>query len=336
MLVLTSHFVDPNLIPGGLGVLVFFVISGFLITRLMFLEWASAGVLDIKGFYLRRFWRLYPAVVAYSITVVVVFLMVGKSVYFVAPLSALFYFANYIYGIASLHGYPGHMPFQTFWSLSVEEHFYWIFPLIFVFAARARSAWLVSAMIFVSVLCLLARVLILIVWPWVADTSFIYFSDLRLDSIAFGVIIASLCEWGFGRRVLARLSEPSAVAVACLGLAISLLWRAPVFRESLRYSLEAASVAVLLSAILFSPRYRLIQIVLNSAPIVWIGVLSYSLYVWHPFANLAVQAVLPSSTPRPIEIALLFVTTFGMSAISYYAMESPLRSYFFRGRSTSG
>jgi len=327
LLVLFSHFVSPQWIPGGLGVLVFFVISGFLISRLMFAEWRTAGGLNIGAFYWRRFWRLYPAVVSYCIAVLADRFLSGKPVGVLEPLSVLLYFTNVLYITRALHGGLQQIPFGIFWSLSVEEHFYWIFPVVFAVMARGRAAWLARAMIWVCILCLALRVILLLAWPALAVTTVIYWSDLRLDSIAFGVLIASLCETEAGRRVLAGLTAPRNVAVALLGLAVALGWRNPFFRETLRYSMEAAAVAVLLTAILFSPRYQALQRVLNWGPLIWVGVLSYSLYVWHPLAAIVAERMF-AFPAGPARICAALAASFLAASASYYLIEAPLRSRF--------
>ena len=133
LIVMASHFVNPHLIPGGFGVLVFFVISGFLITRQLFAELKQANCVSIKNFYLRRVFRLYPVIVVYTLVSVSVYAAGGHKITWSEPLSALFYFANYLYAYYTIPGHTGgSMPFGIFWSLSVEEHFYLFFPLLFV------------------------------------------------------------------------------------------------------------------------------------------------------------------------------------------------------------
>ena len=326
LLVLAGHFINRAFFPGGLGVLIFFVISGFLITRLMFAEWRATEHLSIGRFYWRRLWRLYPAVITYCLAVVGLYALTARPIDPLEPLSALFYFTNFLYASYSFHGVAGHMPFIIFWSLSIEEHFYWLFPLLFV-VLRADALRLARVMMALCAICLLARLAIVFVYPAILQTSVIYWTEFRIDSIGFGVLLAALCELDGGREFLEQLTKPAPVAVAVLGVLISLLWRSPWFRETFRYSIEAGSIAVLVSAVLFSERYRPLQIALNLAPMVWIGLLSYSLYVWHSLAGIILRSTMHSE-PTGILIVVELALSLAMAAVSYYAIEAPLRRRF--------
>lgn len=333
LLVLFGHLWSARLVPGGLGVLVFFVISGFLITRLLLSEWRASGRLNIWQFWRRRIWRLYPAVVAYCVAVVLWKQAAGGSTTLIEPLAALGYAANYLYAFWSIHHSFGHMPLEHFWSLSIEEHFYVFFPVFLVFGGRTPRR-VFTAMVVLCAACLILRLFAVAIWPWLTQTRAIYYTELRADSLGFGVMLAALCEAGRGQRIVLRMIQPDAVAAACLGLVFSLACRNVWFRETLRYSIEAASVAVLLAAVLFSGHYRFAQVILNWQPLVWVGVLSYSLYVWHPLVALVLSAV-KAHMAEPVWLSFAIVMTFSVSALSYYGIEAPLRTRFAR-RATSG
>ncbi|HEY1615120.1 MAG TPA: acyltransferase [Rhizomicrobium sp.] len=326
MLVILSHTVSATLFPGGLGVLVFFVISGFLITRLILVEWNSTQTLRKGRFWWRRFWRLGPAVLAYCIAVPLWALANGKTVHAVEPLASIFYFANFLYAYYSVFSPTGHLPLEHFWSLSVEEHFYWVFPFVFV-ACRGRANWLAKAMFAFCVTCLLARIAIVSAWPSITHSRVIYYTDVRADSIGFGVLLAAMCELEAGRRLVSQLTRPPIFLAAASGIALCLLDRNLWFRETVRYSLEGTSIAILLAAILFSPRYLFVQRLLNYSPMVWVGILSYSLYVWHPLVAIALQR-LETVLPHLIWAAVAISATFVVASISFYGIEAPLRARF--------
>ena len=115
LVVMLSHFVNANLFPGGFGVLVFFSISGFLITRLLFAELKQSDTTNLKNFYARRILRLYPVILVYSGIVLAAYLVIGLPINLVEPLSALFYFANYLYAHYTVTTHQlGTMPSESF------------------------------------------------------------------------------------------------------------------------------------------------------------------------------------------------------------------------------
>jgi peptidoglycan/LPS O-acetylase OafA/YrhL len=324
LIVMLSHFVASNLFPGGFGVLVFFVVSGFLITRLLFAEFKSKQSVSLPNFYLRRFFRLYPVIVAYTLAVLLLFAVTRMRIDWWEPLSALFYFANYFYAHAMAIGSERQlMPFSIFWSLSIEEHFYILFPILFVIL-QGRSGPLAVAMTAIIAVCIFARLALAYARPDLLATHWFYYTELRLDSIAFGVLLACLCERREGRRLIGWMMKPEAVLGATAILLLCFLVRSDWFRETLRYSLQGGSVATLLAAVLFSPRYRLAQIVLNSFVMSWIGVPSYSLYLWHFFAASLVEDF--AHVPHATQAVLGFVLSFALAIPSYFLLERPLAS----------
>lgn len=328
IIVMASHLIDSRLIPGGFGVLVFFVVSGFLITRLLFAEQRSSGTVSLSKFYLRRLIRLYPALVVYTALVMIAWHLLGKSIVLVEPLSTLLYFANYYFAFAdpTAH-FGGSMRFSEFWSLSVEEHFYLIFPLLFVWAMKRPNGADIVKRIALSI-CLVSLVLRIVLAylrpDWLSGHVF-YYSELRADSIAYGVLVAAICETNQGRQWLPKLTHPICVFVVLVLLIASFVIRAPLFRETIRYSMQGGAVAIGISAILFSSRYRFSQKVLNHRAAIWIGALSYSLYIWH-FVAEDIASHLVSNPSRPVLISLSFVIAFLLASLSFYLIERPTLS----------
>jgi peptidoglycan/LPS O-acetylase OafA/YrhL len=327
LIVLAAHFIDARLFPGGLGVYLFFVISGFLITRLLFVEYDTTRAISIPLFYLRRIIRLYPVIIAFTICVIGLDIALQRPYNLLEPASGLGYFANYLYSYLDANGLPREMPFGVFWSLSVEEHFYILFPLVFVLL-RGDPARLMSVLAGLCVACLGLRLGMAALRPDYLHTEIFYVeSQYRLDSIAYGVILALACQMETGRRFLRRLAHPSiacaalAVVVACVAV------RDPWFRETFRYTLLGCAADVLVAAVLFGERSRFIQRLLNTAVLVWIGRLSYSLYIWHEGVS---SFMPPAGWPHWQGIILNAVTAFVVAAASYYAVEQPflrLRRY---------
>ena len=156
LLVIVAHAGLERYVPGGLGVVIFFVISGYLITGQIIDEVEANGILSIKTFYLRRFFRLAPALAAYIALFSILPLITGQPFTSLQFLSGVFYFANY-YKI--FIGYPPLNPFPILWSLAIEEHFYLFFPFIlqfFRFHLKKLIPWLTGSV----VLALLWRIVL--------------------------------------------------------------------------------------------------------------------------------------------------------------------------------
>ena len=320
--VMSAHYVNKALFPGGFGVLVFFVISGFLITRLLFAEAKAAGRISLANFYARRILRLYPAVVVYTIVVCAIFLALKPRAFgALQPLSALFYFTNYLRDFTELHGRVFSMPFNHFWSLSVEEHFYILFPPLFLLGWR-RPARLLTVLAAISVLALLLRLIGAALHPeWLTSEHFYERTEFRMDSLAAGVMLACACELPRGRAWLLRLAHPlwfgGALAVVLVCFAIRDVW----FRETVRYTLFNISVVACLAGTLFSDRLLWINRILNSNVAAWIGRLSYSLYVWHEVPILLVRIFGLRHMPRPVLWVFEYTLAFGIACLSYYLIE---------------
>ncbi len=327
LLVLFAHIVNEKYFPGGLGVLIFFLISGFLITRLLFAEFKSTGAVSLEKFYVRRVLRLVPAIVAFTIVVVAAFeIFLPDQIHAIEPISALAYFANYLYADYSVRHAAASMPFQVFWSLAVEWHFYMVFPAAFlVLRGNARSVLvLVASVCAVSLLVRLAEGHL---HPQYLSTYYFYFrSETRMDSIATGVLIAAACELDGGRRAVLYLSRPLFVGLALIVVAGCLALRDPWFRETIRYTLLNMACAVLLCAVVFRAELPAVNRVLNTAVLVWIGELSYSLYVWHEGVSRAVSGFLPHLA-KAVQIPLIFSACFAAAAASYYLIEQPVRKW---------
>ncbi|MES3046695.1 acyltransferase family protein [Sphingomonas faeni] len=324
LLVLFAHYISDRLFPGGLGVYVFFVISGFLITRLLFSERKARNKTSLVTFYSRRSVRLYPVVTAYTLVVVAIYLAARMPIDWAQPLSALFYFANYLYAGRMLDpAAPTAMPFGIFWSLSLEEHFYLAFPLMFVLA-RGRAQTLAWAMVAVCVGCLTWRLTAAALHPEYLRTNIIFVrTDFRADSIGFGVLLAALCEMEGGRRFVKAASRP-ATWIAALGtIVVCLLIRDPFFRETLRYTLFGIALMLLIASVLFDPRLKPVQVALNHPVPVWLGRLSYSLYVWHYLPRLLGPMLLGSTPPVGVRIPFDLAVAFAAALLSYYLVERP-------------
>jgi peptidoglycan/LPS O-acetylase OafA/YrhL len=320
LIVLSAHFIDSRVFPGGLGVYIFFVISGFLITRLLIVEYNATGAVSLPLFYLRRIIRLYPVIIAFAACTIGLDIALGRPYNLLEPASGLGYFANYLYAYLDIHHIPQQMPFGPFWSLSVEEHFYILLPLVFVLLRGdpTRLMWVFAGL---CAACLGLRLTMAGLHPEYLNTLTFYAeSQYRLDSIGFGVILALACQMERGRRALALMAHPVAATGALAVVLACLVVRDPWFRETLRYTLLGCAVVVLISAVLFDNRFQFVQQVLNTTILVWIGRLSYSLYIWHGGVS---SFLAVADQPHWQTVVADIVATTAVAVISYFAVEQP-------------
>lgn len=279
-LVFCSHAGVSALIPGDLGVTTFFVLSGFLITTLMREEFARHGSLSFRAFYLRRILRLAPPlliVVGLSVALSLA-ISLGSPINSQGVLSVLFYFSNYF---RIVHDYWGQPPgMGVTWSLAIEEHYYLLFPPLALLLLRLRrpvySAWILGS------LC--AAVLGWRTWLSLHGVSSAYLSmatDARVDSILSGCLLAMVCNPWLDPVTPSKRSRDLATSALWIAvLAGTLLWRNDAFRFTLRYTLQNTAIAGLLYLAVARAQtapYRW----LNSRPLVYIGAVSYTIYLVH-------------------------------------------------------
>ena len=231
ILVLLGHFGLGRVVPGGFGVTVFFLISGFLITRLLLVEYVESGKIDYLRFYARRFARLAPALVVVIASVTAAYAALHTIVPWSEVVAAFLYVINYyrIFHAVDI------IPLGILWSLAVEEHFYLVFPL--AFAGLLRSQRVVPALITAIAVALVWRVVLVLVLHASEDYTYMA-TDARFDSILYGALLAILAHRWAGALPLRRLMAPALSLLAILVLLSTFVIRNPVLRETVRYSVQ--------------------------------------------------------------------------------------------------
>ena len=282
LIVFMAHSgLSGGVVPGGFGVTVFFFLSGFLITTLMRFEHETTGSISVRNFYLRRVLRILPPfyVVFLLAVLLVQFRMLPGFLQVPTVAAQMLHVSNYWF---VWHGYDG-SPVGTvpYWSLAVEEHFYLLFPMLYLVLNRrlsnkdqANTLWALCA-----VVCLWRCVLVFGLGASVDRTYMA--SDTRFDSILFGCALAVglnpvLDRQSGHERLWKNVLLPIGVAL----LLFTFVYRAPWFRETLRYTVQGIGLtSVFVAAIRFpkSLPFRL----LNTRPVAFVGVLSYTLYLVH-------------------------------------------------------
>jgi peptidoglycan/LPS O-acetylase OafA/YrhL len=225
--------------------------------------------------------------------------------------AALLYAMNY-YILAGGEG----LPFGTLWSLAVEEHFYLIFPVMVLACLRFRERFLLALLI-ACVAILFWR--ILLVYQGAPSDRTYLATDTRIDSILWGCILAVAMDLKVN---LEWLTKKSVIGLAVVGLLASLAIRNPAFRETLRYTLQGMCLLPLfVVAIARPPR---VAAILESAPMLWIGKRSYSLYLWHFPIIFLIGEQFPHVSPW-LTGAVAGMMSLALAAFSYSFVENRYR-----------
>jgi peptidoglycan/LPS O-acetylase OafA/YrhL len=326
-LVFASHAFPGAPVPGSLGVTVFFFLSGFLITTLLRREREASGGVSLRRFYLRRACRIFPPMV-FMLMAMLLFAMIMHAMSDVAPMAVLAQFLHLTnYHIVTTGSNAGLLPHTSvFWSLAVEEHFYIVFPLLFLFLSGRLPMRRVAAVLTGLCLLVLAWRAVLALHPGVADDYFYYATDTRFDSLLFGCIMGVWWNPVLDLAPAAALSPSfSARGILLLAMALllgTLLYRAPLFQKTLRYTLQGIALFPLFWLAVRYPAWAAFCW-LNWKPVRWLGGVSYSFYLSHPFW-LHVSTGLVGERMHGIAAALLgFAMTAGFSALLYRQLERP-------------
>ena len=317
--VLLSHLTEIGSLPGhdmvhrvfgdlgNLGVRIFFVISGYLITRLMIEERRKSGTVSLRAFYVRRAFRILPP--CYALLAV---LLAASLIHARDLIPALTYTANYTF-----HSYPFWV--QHLWSLSVEEQFYLIWPAVFVLLGTGRAAR-------ISWMCLLAVPIIRLAEQafaphWYAVTINHTF-ETTCDALATGCLLALVQERLLEQRWYARLLFSPAVYLLPVGIMmISALCVHPRFAQAVGYSALNLLIAMCVHRAMMRPE-GIGGRLLNWGPVAYVGVLSYSLYLWQ-------QVFIHPGSVFPLNVLGALVA----AVLSYYVVEKPahrMRNWFMR------
>jgi peptidoglycan/LPS O-acetylase OafA/YrhL len=284
MIVFIGHNDLGHIVPGGFGVTIFFFLSGYLITTLLRREYEKTGAINLRAFYLRRIYRIFPPL--YLVLGILIALTLSGVI--AQPMSAggvLAQFAhltNYYMLLAPSAEGAAVVPFTgPMWSLAVEEHFYLLFPLTLILLWRRFSHRGVALMLGATCLAVLAwRALLVAMLANAADWTY-YATDTRIDSLLFGCIMALWLNPVMDKSpAISHRAWTAICAAAVLALLGSFLYRSPAFRDSLRYTIQGIALFPLFWC---AVRYAGSPIFswLNLRPVRALGLISYTLYLCH-------------------------------------------------------
>lgn len=306
LIVLIDHLQTPlfgrYLLPssdiGQHGVTIFFVLSGFLITTKL-LE----GPINLKNFYVRRFFKLLPVAWTYLLFTWLIGLMLGPAWGTWRDIvSCLLFFRNYVmvkdHGFATYH----------FWSLSIEEQFYLAWPALLLLLRPRKATWFVMAG---ALACAGYR---LMNWGYYSQWGPDFRTEARADALLVGCLLALVLR-NTSSELVARVSKAGAlpslvVFCSCIG----------PFRP-LPPLVECLAIAVLIAASVLHP-HSVFSRLLSLRPLAWLGTVSYSVYVWH------FGFVVLSRPGASAFVMIVLISSFALA--SYYWIERPCTRFGHR------
>lgn len=353
LLVIVYHF-WPTVLPGGMiGVDIFFVISGFLITSLLLREGALNGRIALGSFWVRRARRLLPAIALMILVLGPVSLIVGGDIQVNLGrqlLGAATFSSNWISIFAGNDYFAQTSPelFTNFWSLAVEEQFYVLWPLLIVASGLllGRRWRHFSAIMVLGILASLGVAAFLLMNG--TPISRIYYgTDTHLYGLLLGALLAFARPWSLyppmGKKALYRVAQPfgliafTRVMVSWLSL-FALIPYAILVPESapgaIPWGLFGASLLALgviqgMLPDMLAGASEALRRLLDFAPLRWVGERSYGLYLWHWPLAVVMHYVLGADRSPLVNVGVL-VATFAIAEMSYRWIETPIRRRGFR------
>lgn len=306
-----SHLAVILLANGNLGVMIFFVISGYLITKLLMREFAKTGNISLKRFYYRRFFRIVPPLYFYIGFVVVTASITSLYPHLSEVLTALTFTRNFDFNARQFM-------FEHFWSLCIEEQFYLVWPLLVIFSLR-RQGPKAAAKIALA-LIIAAPILRLATFPLIHDQLLRHHVDgllpFKMDVLMCGCW-AALME---GTDVFERLYAKAVKLVWfypiwCLVISRYLTLRFGNFYNfSVGQSLDG--LAIMFTLVWCTRNAESVAgRILNWPPIVHLGLISYSVYIWQTYF------LHPENTTILGRFPLNLLCIFAAAEFSYYTVE---------------
>ena len=336
IMVLAYHLKLALFKSGFLGVTVFFVLSGYLITGILISEVEEEGTIDLKNFWLRRIRRLVPAVMSMAVVIIFVSTVVNRVIFTKGCkdfLASVLGFNNWwqIFNKVSYFeaaGVPS--PFTHCWSLAIETQFYLIYPLILLGIyklAKSRGEGRAKrGLLFAGVTLLLALIsviLMIVLFDPQQDASRVYYgTDTRAFSLLFGALLAILWEY---RMVPRRLSASVNMVLGSVSFAVLLVMTIAINGSSNFWYRGGQFVGTILTVLVIytvSGRKTWLSRFLSHPVLKWIGDRSYSIYLWHyPIILLISKGIKASWWITLIELVL----SVALAELSYRFIETPIR-----------
>ena len=322
LMVLAYHLRLPFARGGLSGVTIFFVLSGFLITRNILTQLDENGKLDVVAFWKKRILRLYPVMIVMIITLIFVSAMANRILFTKAchdiP-SVLFGYNNYwqIFSNVSYFNRSGiASPLMHFWSLAIELQFYLFYPLLIVLLSKVKK----DRKLFAGVTLILGVISAGLMWNLfssTADPSRIYYgSDTRMFSLLFGALPA------FAEEYIRRKGSPKVKSILSAILLEVLLWSMVALDGYSRGGQIFVTLIGVLLVALFVDRRNVVGRIMSIKLFHWLSQRSYGLYIWHfPIILLMSEGKKAGIGMIFLEILIIFI----VSELSYRWIEVPVK-----------
>lgn len=337
LLVIVFHLTPGAFIGGYLGVDLFFVVSGFIITALLLRERAANGRIALGAFWKRRARRLLPALGVLLLVCCTVALALGGDLLVglrTQVLGAVTFSSNWLMLADASDYFDQSTPelFRNLWSLAVEEQFYLVWPLLLVLVLVRIPRWARTAG--VALLAAGSAAWMALLWTPESATRVYYGTDTHFFGLAIGAVLAFAADgwprtalaWPRGARAALGVTGPLALA----GI-LAIAWFMP--EASPLPFLGGLALVSLLGAVVIATLLvpgTPLAAVLEWRPLRWIGERSYGLYLWHWPVFLLVLAAAPTGVNPWLLGAVALVITVAAAAASYEFVEQPIRRHGFR------
>lgn len=336
IMVLAYHLKLALFKSGFLGVTVFFVLSGYLITGILISEVEEKGTIDLKNFWLRRIRRLVPAVMSMAVVIIFVSAVVNRVIFtkgckdFVASVLGFNNWWQIFNKVSYFEAAGAPSPFTHCWSLAIETQFYLIYPLILLAVyklakgrgnGRAKRGLLIAGV--TLLLALISVILMAALFNPQQDASRVYYgTDTRAFSLLFGALLAILWEY---RMVPRKISASANMVLGSVSFAVLLVMTIAINGSSNFWYRGGQFVGTILTVLVIytvSGRKTWLSRFLSNPVLKWIGDRSYSIYLWHyPIILLISKGIKASWWITLIEIVLSVV----LAELSYRFIETPIR-----------
>ncbi|WP_143035049.1 acyltransferase family protein [Marininema mesophilum] len=342
VLAVIAYHLELDWMPGGLlGVGIFFVLSGYLITDILVMQREKLGRIDLRDFWLRRARRLLPGLFFFLIIVVIWMAISDPSRLtnlWKDLLASLIYLNNWWFIISdasyfSNFGEPS--PLLHLWSLAVEEQFYLFWPFLLwlglFFIRKRKRKWLIGLILLGALVSALAMAYLY--EPGLMDQSRIYYGT---DTRAFALLIgAALALYLPSQKVMERSADNkrTRVILSILGVGglATLLWMVLYTNEVEPFLYQGgmvlqcvATVAVIVAIV--HPSLHWFNRMLGWGPLKWLGVRSYGIYLWHyPILTLSLPEAISGDEYTIIRIVAQLALIITIAGLSWKFIESPIR-----------